>query len=432
MLLFPKRVKVNYFSIELLVSTSEEIRRIYFKELHKRLDGGTVTMIRIIVGGDVCPMGNIQSAFMNGSALEIFNDLFAEISNADLAIVNLECPLVSKETPIEKAGMVLGASVECIKGLVASNWNVINLANNHSYDHGAIGLSETIETIRKAGLDVLGAGQNIHEAQLPNIKQINGQRIVLYAMAEREFSVADENCPGANPLDLISLVRAIHLYKQSGIFIVLIHGGKEFYPFPSPEMMRRCRFMIDMGADAVVCTHAHCPQPWEIYNNRPIIYGLGNLVFEPLGRLPEEEWYYGYLAKLVVDGGQVRFEAVPYWQSKEIGARSMSEDARNGFLERILIANERIKDKTFLEAQWTNYCSQRKADYLARLSGHNRLLALLKKCLLSTHQSRIAMIEALHLVQCETHQEILNTIFREERRKTELPMADLEQRQEST
>ena len=149
--------------------------------------------------------------------------------------------------------------------------NLANLANNHSFDHGAEGLRETIDTIQGAGLDVVGAGLDIEEAQTPLVTIINGQRIVIYSMAEHEYSIADSKTPGANPLDLINFVNAVRQYKQNGIFMVLIHGGSEHYPYPSPEMARRCRFMVDMGADAVICCHAHCPLPREIYNDRPAI-----------------------------------------------------------------------------------------------------------------------------------------------------------------
>ncbi len=57
-------------------------------------------------------------------------------------------------------------------------------------------------------------------------------------------------------------------------------------------MVKRCRFMVDMGADAVVCSHTHCPLPWEMYCDRPIVYGLGNLVFENSGERPDS-WFQG-------------------------------------------------------------------------------------------------------------------------------------------
>src|SRR5687767_7961076 len=171
-------------------------------------------MIRILIGGDVCPTGEVQRHFSAGNAGEIFHDLLPAIRSADLSIANLECPLVTRESPITKAGPVLGAPVECINGFPAAGWKVLNLANNHSYDHGLPGLRDTLNAIHKVGLSPLGAGLNIREAEAPVIRDIQGQRVVIYSMAEREFSIADETTAGANPLDLISFVRAIREHKK--------------------------------------------------------------------------------------------------------------------------------------------------------------------------------------------------------------------------
>lgn len=373
-------------------------------------------MITIVIGGDIYPARNIQKAFMEGNAEEIFHDLLDDIANTDLSIVNLEAPLVSKETPIEKAGgIVLAARTEVINGFVAAKWNVLNLANNHSYDHGAQGLLETIRTIKDAGLAYIGAGLNIEEAQEPFIKEINGERIVIYSMAEREFSIADEKTPGANPLDLINFVKAVHRHKQNGIFIVLVHGGKEYYPYPSPEMVRRCRFIVDMGADAVICCHTHCPLPWEIYADRPIIYGLGNLVFEPSSE-PPISWQEGYLARLTIADGQVHFEAIPYFQSKAIaGAHKMADTERKSFLNELERKGKQIKDAVFLEGQWVKYCREQKDTYLSGLFGYNRPMRRLRKLLFPLLHSKEEIHRALLLVQCETHREILNAIFKLER-----------------
>jgi poly-gamma-glutamate capsule biosynthesis protein CapA/YwtB (metallophosphatase superfamily) len=373
-------------------------------------------MTTIVIGGDIYPVGNIQKAFMEGNAEEIFHDLLDDITHTDLSIVNLESPLVSKEMPIVKpGGAVLGASIKSINGFIASKWNVLNLANNHSFDHGAQGLMETIRTIKVAGLAYVGAGSNIEEALKPFIKEINGERIVIYSMAEREYSIADEKTPGANPLDLINFVNAIRQHKQQGIFIVLIHGGKEYYPFPSPEMVRRCRFMVDMGADAVICCHTHCPLPWEIYADRPIVYSLGNLIFEA-SRKMSAAWYEGYLAKLIFEENNIRLEVIPYVQSlTNVGAQKMDKYARKRFLDEMERKSNQVKDGVFLEAQWVKYCRQQKNIYLSGLFGYNKLMRKLRRLLLPLLHSKGEMHRALLLVQCETHQEILNTIFKHER-----------------
>ncbi len=372
-------------------------------------------MIHILIGGDIYPTGRIQKSFIEGDAKAIFHDLLEEIASADLSVVNLECPMVSRETPIYKPGGVLGSSVQTINGFIAAKWDVLNLANNHSFDHGAVGLTETIQTIRKAGLTHIGAGLNIEEARKPFVKEIKGERIVIYSMAEREYSIADEKTPGANPLDLINFVDALRRYKQQGIFIALVHGGQEFYPYPSPEMTRRCRFMVDIGADAVVCCHTHCPLPWEFYAGKPIVYGLGNLIFEPLGDV-NASWHEGYLAKLSIEEKRVSLESIPYLQSREKpGVRKMDDPARRSFIAEMEQRGAQLKDSAFLEDQWLNYCLHQKEIYLSWLFGYKKPMRKLRKLLLPLLHSREEMQRALLLAQCETHREILNAIFKEDR-----------------
>lgn len=375
-------------------------------------------MINIIIGGDICPIGEAEEAFSKGDAYEIFQDILPEIVSADLSVVNLECPLVSRDTPIIKAGPILGADTSCINGFAAAKWQVLNLANNHSFDHGANGLWETIRTIEEAGLAYTGAGLNIEEARQPFIKEINNERIIVYSMAEREFSIADEKTPGANPLDLINCVNAIRKYKQNGIFIVLIHGGKEYYPYPSPEMVRRCRFIVDMGADAVICCHTHCPLPWEIYSGRPIVYGLGNLVFaRPPFKVPDS-WHEGYLACLNIEEKEVGLKVLPYHQflSKPL-TKKMEKGESIRFFEEMEKKGNCVRNKSLLDNLWVAYCLNQKDNYLSGLFGYNRLMRKMRQLLLPLLHSKQEYCQAMHLIQCETHQEILNVIFKNERER---------------
>jgi poly-gamma-glutamate capsule biosynthesis protein CapA/YwtB (metallophosphatase superfamily) len=372
-------------------------------------------MIRILIGGDIYPNGRVQRHFCAGNATEIFHDLLPAIQVADLSIANLECPLVSRESPITKAGPVLGAPVECINGFPAAGWKILNLANNHSYDHGLAGLCETIDAIHKVGVSPLGAGKSIREAEAPVIRQIQGRRVVIYSMAEREFSIADETIAGSNPLDLISFVRAVREHKQGGIFITLIHGGREFYPYPTPETVRRCRFMVEMGADAVICCHTHCPLPWEIYAECPIVYGLGNLIFE-WDDTDTDSWNEGYLVELQIEGGKINLETIPYFQSSGFtGARRMGEAETEQFKSKLVERGRTIGNSAMLNDKWVEFCRQKKTTYLTKLFGYNRIMRKLRRVLLPAIHRREDLLQSLLLVQTETHREMLETLFREER-----------------
>jgi len=195
--------------------------------------------IKILIGGDTCPIGRNQSLFESGDAHALLNDLMPEFEQADLSIVNLECPLIREESPIEKVGPNLGVPEACVKGLKEMGIDIVGLANNHIMDHGAEGLRNTISVCRDARLGTVGAGENLSEAADIFIQNTNGIRIGVMALAEHEFSIATKNTPGANPLDLIEYVRSVRRHQDEyDYLIVLLHGGKEHYPYPSPVLQR--------------------------------------------------------------------------------------------------------------------------------------------------------------------------------------------------
>ena len=67
-----------------------------------------------------------------------------------------------------------------------------------------------------------------------------------------------------------------------------------------------------MGADAVIGGHTHCPQPYELYNGKPIVYSMGNFLFQNVNRPnPSDSWYYGYITVLDVSN-TIKLQIIPY------------------------------------------------------------------------------------------------------------------------
>ena len=203
-------------------------------------------MTRIIIGGDICPTGAIEEAFKQGASELIFNDLLPLIKSADFSLINLECPLIREPSPIDKDGVVLSASDKCVNGFRNSNVQAVNLANNHILDHGEQGLSVTLEALNKSEIYWFGAGKNLREASKPLIKTIKESSFGFFGMADYEFSIAGKNSWGANSLDIINIIQTIREYrKKVDHLVLLLHGGKEYYPYPSPKLQKICRFLIE-------------------------------------------------------------------------------------------------------------------------------------------------------------------------------------------
>lgn len=93
----------------------------------------------------------------------------------------------------------------------------------------------------------------------PLIYVKNGVKAGVYACAEHELSIIFEKTPTTSPfIPLCRLDHIADLKQKFDYVIVLYHGGKEHYRYPSPNLQKACRKMVDKGADLVVCQHNHC------------------------------------------------------------------------------------------------------------------------------------------------------------------------------
>lgn len=368
----------------------------------------------IIIGSDICPLERNLALFQKGDAKRIFNDLQAEFRDADLSVVNLECPLIERRTPIQKCGPVLGVDSSCINGLKQAPIEVVNLANNHILDHGPVGIQNTIDLCKRAGITTVGAGRNLDAARKIVVFDIDQVRIGILGVAEHEFSIATPDTAGANPYDAADYVRNVR--ENCNLFdylLVLFHGGNEHYPFPSPRLRDTCHFLVEMGANAVIVQHTHCAGCYENFQGAHIIYGQGNLIFDFPGR--ERSGDEGFLVKLSIQRDlTATLNLIPYIQSKSLpGARKMDAEMTDGFLEKFEKRSEAILETGFVERQWINFCKQKKNEYLNRIYGHNRFFQKLLRFnfFLKYFFTRRSILRLQNTIDCEAHREVMRTLF---------------------
>ena len=365
-------------------------------------------LISIIIGGDLGPTQSNFSFFSSGNIDKIVDQKLLDIlASSDLRIFNLEIPLIANTTPIKKDGPVLSAPVSTIRGIKLLDPSVLAFANNHILDHGGEGLLSTIEQLSRHKIGYTGAGENIFEASRPFIIEKQGHRIGLYASAEHEFSIAGETNPGANPFDpLESLDHIARLKTECDYVIVLFHGGKERYRYPTPNLQKVCRKMINRGADLIVCQHSHCVGSKEDYKNGTIVYGQGNFLFD---RHNDEFYQTGLLVNVKLDK-EIEVDFIPI-QKKGNGVGIPETKLGQEILDRFRQRSEAIKDSDFVERQFDEYCSENGQYYLATLAGLGKTIRRIDKVLNRPLTRLIYSRKKLNTIQnhfeCETHREIL-------------------------
>ena len=366
-----------------------------------------MSKITVAVGADVVPTSGSRAAFTKDTPQLLQSELAGLWHAADFRVFNLETPLADADTPIEKCGMALRAPTDCIAGICALAPSCVSLANNHIFDHGAAGLHATLETLARAGIPYFGAGQNAAEADGAHILQKDGVRIGVYAVCEHEFSCAGANTPGANAFDALEIADRIRALKQAcDHLIVLYHGGREYDPYPSPELAKRCRKMAECGADAVLCQHSHCIGSYEVYHGATIVYGQGNFLFD----LDDEPCFdRGLIVLLTFDAGRTEAAFVPVVRRSHGASKAGADEARailDGFLGR----SEELKQPGFIESRYAEYAASQRERMLKVFLSGNRLLRAVNVLYgrkPTRVYSRATQLAIKNSLQCEALNELL-------------------------
>ena len=365
--------------------------------------------MEILIGGDLAPTPVNYDLFSKANVEDLLGgDLYSIWSSADIRLFNLEAPVTDKLKPIDKNGPCLAAPESSMKGIAYLNPSLVALANNHILDQGANGLERTQHLLEKHNIPFIGAGSNLREAAKPCIFTEDKMKIGIYNCAEHEFSIATENTPGANPFDpLESLDHIVDLKSKCDYVIVLYHGGKEHYRYPSPNLQRICRKMSDKGADLVVCQHSHCIGCFEEYNGATIVYGQGNFIF---CKYDNEFWRTGLLLKISIGDG-LNIEYIPIVKSKNViglAEKPVAKDILNHFEER----SNAILQKDFVIEQYRQFANHSYVNYIRHIAGFGKWIARLDNRILRNYLSRNRYSKKQLLVirnylECESHKELV-------------------------
>jgi len=211
-------------------------------------------------------------------------ELMSMISASDIKCINFEAPIENKGKPINKGSIcVLSQSKDSPDFLESIGFNVISMSNNHIYDYGETGLTDTQQAFKSALTVGVGTWDTAYQVK---ILELGKTKIGFLSLSHCEFGVLNDvwdktlrtGCAGISFYKLNSII--INAKKEVDYFFIVVHAGVEYINVPLPEWRNRYRELIDCGADAVIASHPHVPQGWEVYHGRPIFYSLGNFYLD--------------------------------------------------------------------------------------------------------------------------------------------------------
>jgi hypothetical protein len=371
--------------------------------------------IKILITGDLCPHYRIEKLVLQNDFKSVFNDFIDVFQGNDLNITDLECPLTLSDKSRKKIGPHQKAHPKCIEILKYANIKLAALANNHIMDYGSTGVSDTLEVCRENEIDTVGIGNTPNDAEMPYIFKIKSRQIAIFNYADNEFLSTPGGTFYCNPLNSIQCFYDIKSARQNNDHIIIIlHAGNEFYELPSPRTKKLYRYLIDLGADAVISHHTHAFSGFEIFNSKPIFYGLGNFIYDWPGRV-NTEWNRGFVVRLLLSES-IDFEIIPLKQGNENpGLFHLSDEEKIAFNKRLSKLNSIIADDVKLENAFRDYCRKVAPMYDAYIEPYfgRFLTALRKRGLFPRLMNKNKRRLLLNITRCESHRDVLLRLLKQ-------------------
>ncbi|MDX5482751.1 MAG: CapA family protein [Hymenobacteraceae bacterium] len=240
----------------------------------------------------------IAYTYIWGDALEVWQQLAP-----DLKIINLETSVTTHPKPWPEKEVQYRMHPGNIPVLTAAGIDLVTLANNHTLDWQREGLLETLQTLQKAGIKYVGAGQDLQKARKPTILKSRNGRVIVLAYGSETGGVphtwaATARQPGVNLLPDLNEKTAklineqVKAVKQPGDIVVFsVHWGSN-WGYAIPDNQRKfAHWLIDStGVDLVHGHSSHHPRGLEVYKDKLILYGAGDFINDYEGISGHEQY----------------------------------------------------------------------------------------------------------------------------------------------
>lgn len=245
-----------------------------------RAQKSTKTTIHIRAAGDL----NVTNTVINAGVAvggynytRAFMDVASTLSDADLTVLNLEGNICGEPYGSDTTS----APRELLDGLRNAGVDLIQMANSCTINNGLIGLTSTLQTIRAAGLEPVGAFASESEFQQSKgytITEAQGVKVAFVAFTKglggRGLPAGNDNLVNilyedyASTYDKIDRTRITSVLKaveaeKPDITIALLHWGSEYNDDISDTQKSIVNLMKKQGVDVIIGTHPHTVQAIE-------------------------------------------------------------------------------------------------------------------------------------------------------------------------
>ncbi len=253
------------------------------------------TVITFAPAGDVNTAGKVVAS--GGIMLDynpVFRDVLSLLADADLTAVNFEGNLIGAPYGSEKHS----APPQLLAALKNAGVDMVQIANSRTISNGVTGLVTTLQSVRAAGLEPLGAygsNQEYEKTGGYTVWEAKGVKVAVVAFTKGMDSMAlpagSEDCVNLLYEDYsskyvkinrerITAVLEAAAAEKPDITIALLHWGSEYNDTHSKTQGDIANLMFSLGVDAIIGTHPHYVQEMQFDAEKGtfLAYSLGDLL----------------------------------------------------------------------------------------------------------------------------------------------------------
>ncbi len=228
--------------------------------------------VRVLFVGDIMLDRNVGTTADTDGVASLFSTstrgLFAD---ADARVANLEGAVTTNPSIARVNNNILhftfdpGVTKQTLDLLHIS---AVSLANNHTFDFGSRGYTETQGRVEASGVAVFGHPYNA-TGSISTVLTVNNKTLCLVGF----HSLYD-----ADTAPVVGEITTLRPYCWR--IVVFAHWGDEYQEHSNAAQQSAAHECIDAGADLVVGAHPHVVQEYEVYKHKAIFYSLGNFMFD--------------------------------------------------------------------------------------------------------------------------------------------------------
>ena len=277
--------------------------------------------IRVAFVGDIVPGRNVDEKMRYyGDFTRPFKLIANELRSYDICVGNLEGNLSTSILPPSNAHTFSFVSdPQMIEGFQMAGIDALSLANNHTAWNnegwGNAGFLDTIDALESYAMPFFGGGRDLAEARTPWVWERNGFRVAITGVdgvtanleqtkgVLSDYVGAESGVPGTYPYDSNLFTSDIaEMASSYDVVLPYFHMGVEYAANPPDWSIVGAMNAIDAGAAMVVTNHPHVIQGMSSYAGTPIVYSVGNFVFD---QMFSYEVRTGSILEIVLQGRRI-------------------------------------------------------------------------------------------------------------------------------